>query len=292
MTLSKKYLCTVALALLGAVAFPSCKGDGEKDQPTPPPAEERALISTLTVKGTSEDRNSNESEYFCEYQYSYDEAGRVSFVAVRGDGYREYYFIYGDGMMTFDVISKNRILSYEFLTDANGYIVGNETDGNDISASHDAEGHLLQLLWEDHGTYTLKWKGDLLSEALCRHDYYDESMTTSFVYSKTMNPAGFGIGIIYGLLGGALSGDYSFPLRMWLGKEPACLPSKVINHIAYRSSKQYSKEIITTFDATPDAKGRPVKIIGTQASYEYDQYKGKNPLPDGKAVFTYEITYK
>lgn len=288
MNLSKKYLCTVALALLGAVAFPSCKGDGEKDQPTPP-SEERALISTLTVKGTSE----HESEYFCTYQYSYDEAGRVSSVAVRGDFNRDHSFTYGNGMMTIAINSENTIDSYEFLTDANGYIVKGITGGDNLSASRDAEGHLLQLLLEGYDdTYTLKWKGDLLSEALCiRSDYYDESITTTFVYSKTMNPAGLGLGIIYGLLGGELSDIKSFPLRMWLGKQPPYLPSKVINHIAH-DRKQYSEEDITTFDATTDAKGRPVKIIVTETSYEYDQYKDKKPLPDRKVVSTIEITYK
>ena len=40
MTLSKKYLSIAALALLCAAVFPSCKGDGKKDQSTPPTAEE------------------------------------------------------------------------------------------------------------------------------------------------------------------------------------------------------------------------------------------------------------
>ena len=285
MTLSKKYLSMAALALLCAAVFPSCKGDGKKDQPTPPPAEEKSLISSVTVKGRSEYRYSTE-EFSCTYQYSYDEAGRVSLVAVRGDVNRDYSFTYGDGMMSIAVNSER----IEFLTDANGYIVRNKTGDFYFSASHDTEGHLLQLLWEDYNSYTLKWEGDLLTEALCSSDYYG-STTTTLVYSKTMNPAGLGgIGIIYGNLGGELSDGKTFPVRMWLGKEPAYLPSKVITHNA-KDGKQYSEEI-TTFDATPDAKGRPVKILVTETYYEYDQYKGKNPLPYRKDVFTIEITYK
>lgn len=286
MALSKKHLSMAALALLCAAVFPSCKGDGKKDQPTPPPAEEKSLIASLTVKATYDDRNFPTREYFYTYQYSYDKSGRVTSVALRGDDNEDWSFTYGDGMMTITVDSER----IEFLTDANGYIVRDKT--GDYSATHDAEGHLLQLLWEDDSythneSYTLKWKGDLLSEALCSIAN-GHSITTTLVYSKTMKPAG--LGIIYGCLGGDLSDGDIFPLRMWLGKEPAYLPSKVITHYA-KDGKQYSEEIIT-FDTTPDAKGRPEKIFVTETSYEYDQYKGKNPLPDSKAVSTIEITYK
>ena len=75
MTSSKKYLYTVALALLGAVAFPSCNCNGGEDQPTPPPAEERALVSSLTV--TVEDLI-NSSKKDMTTQYAYDKEGRVS----------------------------------------------------------------------------------------------------------------------------------------------------------------------------------------------------------------------
>ena len=51
MTLSKKYLSTAALALLCAAVFPSCKGDGKKDQPTPPAVEEKSLIASLRAIG-------------------------------------------------------------------------------------------------------------------------------------------------------------------------------------------------------------------------------------------------
>lgn len=281
MNLSKKYLGMAALALLCAAVFPSCKGDGKKDQPTPPPAEEKSLIASLTVKGTYDDRNFHAGEYFATYQYSYDKAGRVSSVALRGDYNEDWFFTYGDGMMTIDVNSER----IEFLTDANGYIVRDKT--GDFSASHDAEGHLLQLLSEGE-SHTLKWEGDLLTEALYSAPDRNVSITTTLVYSKTMDPTG--LGITYGCLCGDLGDGDIFPLRMFLGKAPACLPSKVINHKA-RDGKQYSKKI-TTFDAIPDAKGRPVKIVVTDTEYEYDQYKGKNPLPDSKAVSTIEITYK
>lgn len=289
MNLSKKYLGMAALALLCAAVFPSCKGDGKKDQPTPPPAEEKSLISTITVKGKYEDRYSHSDEYFYTYQYSYDEAGRVSSVALRGDYNEDYSITYGDGMMTIPIDSER----IEFLTDANGYIVRNKTGDSYFSASHDAEGHLLQLLLKgseesESYSYTLKWEGDLLTEALySTPDYY--GITTTFVYSKTMNPAG--LGRIYGYLGGFLGDGKSFPLSMWLGKEPAYLPSKVIECYYPEEGKLYL-EYTTTLDYTLDTKGRPVKATETCYGYEYDQYKGKNPLPDSKAVSTIEITYK
>lgn len=79
MTLSKKYLCTVALALLCAAAFPSCNCNGGEDQPTPPPAEEKALVSSLTV--TVEDLI-NSSKKDMTTQYAYDKEGRVSSITV------------------------------------------------------------------------------------------------------------------------------------------------------------------------------------------------------------------
>lgn len=276
MTLSKKYLCTVALALLCAAVFPSCKGDGGEDQPTPPPAEEKSLIASLTVKGRDEYRNSH-SEYFYTYQYSYDEAGRVTSVALRGDDNEDYSFTYGDGMMTITCDP----FRTEFLTDANGYIVRDKT-GN-YSASHDAEGHLLQLLWEGDN-HTFKWEGDLLTEVLCSEPDRKSSKTI-FVYSKTKDPTG-------GLLTYSYLGLYEGILpSMWLGKAPACLPSKVITYYYAQDGKQYL-ESTGTIDYNLDTKDRPVKVTETWYEYEYDQYKGKNPLPVGKTVSTFEITYK
>ena len=78
---------------------------------------------------------------------------------------------------------------------------------------------------------------------------------------------------------------------MWLGKAPACLPSKVITH-HYAQDVKLGLEYTITLDYTLDAKDRPVKVTETWYEYEYDQYKGKNPLPVSKGVSTIEITYK
>ena len=64
-----------ALALLGAAVFPSCNCNGGENQPTPPPEEERALVSSLTV--TVEDLI-NSSKKDMTTQYAYDKEGRVS----------------------------------------------------------------------------------------------------------------------------------------------------------------------------------------------------------------------
>lgn len=78
---------------------------------------------------------------------------------------------------------------------------------------------------------------------------------------------------------------------MWLGKAPACLPSKVITYYYTQDGKHYL-ESTGTIDYNLDTKDRPVKVTETSYEYEYDQYKGKNPLPYRKDVFTIEITYK
>ena len=281
MALSKKHLSMAALALLCAAVFPSCKGDGKKDQPTPPPAEEKSLIASVTVKGASELKNFPTREYFYTYQYSYDKSGRVTSVALRGDDNDDWSFTYGDRTMTIADDSENIDERIEFQTDANGYIVRDKT-GN-YSASHDAEGHLLQLLWEGDN-HTFKWEGDLLTEVLCSEPDRNSSKTI-FVYSKTKDPTG-------GLLTHDYLGLYDPILpSMWLGKAPACLPSKVITYYYTQDGKHYL-ESTGTIDYNLDTKDRPVKVTETSYEYEYDQYKGKNPLPVGKVVSTIEINYK
>ena len=56
-------------------SLPSCNCNGREDQPTPPPEEERALVSSLTV--TVEDLI-NSSKKDMTTQYSYDKESRVS----------------------------------------------------------------------------------------------------------------------------------------------------------------------------------------------------------------------
>ena len=271
MTLSKKYLSTVALALLCAAVFPSCKGDDKKDQPTPPAVEEKSLIASLTV--TVENLSDPTRDYFYTIQYSYDAADRLSSATVSGDYNEDWSFTYGDGTIT---IARNSDIEV-FLTNANGYIVSDKT--GDYSASYDAEGHLLQLHLGDDESRTFKWKGDLLTEAQYSYSRSNTSTNTTIIYSKTKDPT-------WGLitLGALVSPETSMP-AMWFGNTPACLPSKVIDHTTY--SEQIS-EVTTTYNYTFDAKGRPVKIAGTS----YEQNKGKNPLPDCKVVVTFTITYK
>lgn len=191
MTSSKKYLYTVALALLGAVAFPSCNCNGGEDQPTPPPAEERALVSSLTV--TVEDLI-NSSKKDMTTQYAYGKEGRVSSmtVSITGDDgphSETWPIIYGDGTMTVSFPSELQV----FQTNASGYIIGEKTSGAEsfFSASYDTEGHLQSLRHEEQGVYTFRWEGDLISERqLSIAESQDMTSHTTFTYSKTKDPAG------------------------------------------------------------------------------------------------------
>ena len=284
MTLSKKYLCTVALALLGAVAFPSCNCNGGEDQPTPPPAEERALVSSLTV--TVEDLiNSTKKDMTT--QYAYDKEGRVSSMTVstRGedDPSSETWSIsYGDGTMTISYPSEAQV----FQTNASGYIVGEKTSEAEsfFSASYDAEGHLQSLMDDERGVYTLKWKEDLITE-LQRSMAESQSMTshTTFSYSETKDPVGLIALYIPTFADTPLPG-------MWFGKAPTYLPSKRVSTLKMPVS-DLPVEVTTTFDYTLDAKGRPVKIVATEDL----QSKSKDFIPDfaGKILrTTFEITYK
>lgn len=284
MTLSKKYLCTVALALLGAVAFPSCNCNGGEDQPTPPPAEERALVSSLTV--TVEDLiNSTKKDMTT--QYAYDKEGRVSSMTVstrgKDDPSSETWPIsYGDGTMTISHPSEAQV----FQTNASGYIVGEKTSGAEsfFSASYDSEGHLRSLMRDEQGVYTFKWKGDLISERqLSIAESQDMTSHTTFTYSETKDPAGLMVLYIPEFTDIPLPG-------MWFGKTPTYLPSKRISTLKMPVSN-LPVEVTTTFDYTLDAKGRPVRIVATEDL----QSKSKDFIPDfaGKILrTTFEITYK
>ena len=284
MTLSKKYLCTVALALLGAVAFPSCNCNGGEDQPTPPPAEERALVSSLTV--TVEDLI-NSSKKDMTTQYAYGKEGRVSSmtVSITGDDgphSETWPIIYGDGTMTVSFPSELQV----FQTNASGYIIGEKTSGAEsfFSASYDTEGHLQSLRHEEQGVYTFRWEGDLISERqLSIAESQDMTSHTTFTYSKTKDPAGLMVLYIPEFTDIPLPG-------MWFGKAPAYLPSKRVSTLKMPVSN-LPVEMTTTFDYTLDAKGRPVKIVTT----ENLQSKSKDFIPDfaGKILrTTFEITYK
>ena len=284
MTLSKKYLYTVALALLGAVAFPSCNCNGGEDQPTPPPAEERALVSSLTV--TVEDLI-NSSKKDMTTQYAYGKEGRVSSmtVSITGDDgphSETWPIIYGDGTMTVSFPSELQV----FQTNASGYIIGEKTSGAEsfFSASYDTEGHLQSLRHEEQGVYTFRWEGDLISERqLSIAESQDMTSHTTFTYSKTKDPAGLMVLYIPEFTDIPLPG-------MWFGKAPAYLPSKRVSTLKMPVSN-LPVEVTTTFDYTLDAKGRPVKIVTT----ENLQSKSKDFIPDfaGKILrTTFEITYK
>jgi len=284
MTLSKKYLCTVALALLGAVAFPSCNCNGGEDQPTPPPVEEKALVSSLTV--TVEDLI-NSSKKDMTTQYTYDKEGRVSSMTVRmtgddGPHSETWPITYGDGTMTVSFPSELQV----FQTNTSGYIIGEKTSGaeSSFSASYDTEGHLQSLRHDEQGVYTFNWKGDLISERqLSIAESQDITSHTTFTYSETKDPAGLMVLYIPEFTDIPLPG-------MWFGKAPTYLPSKRVSTLKMPVSN-LPVEVTTTFDYTLDAKGWPVKIVTT----ENLQSKSKDFIPDfaGKILrTTFEITYK
>lgn len=284
MTLSKKYLCTVALTLLGAVAFPSCNCNGGEDQPTPPPVEEKALVSSLTV--TVEDLiNSTKKDMTT--QYAYDKEGRVSSMTVSTRGEDDpssetWPISYGDGTMTISYPSEAQV----FQTNANGYIVGEKTSGAEsfFSAIYDTEGHLRSLMRDEQGVYTFNWKGDLISERqLSIAESQDMTSHTTFTYSETKDPAGLMVLYIPEFTDIPLPG-------MWFGKTPTYLPSKRVSTLKMPISN-LPVEVTTTFDYTLDAKGRPVKIVATEDL----QSKSKDFIPDfvGNILrTTFEITYK
>lgn len=284
MTLSKKYLCTVALALLGAVAFPSCNCNGGEDQPTPPPVEEKALVSSLTV--TVEDLiNSTKKDMTT--QYAYDKEGRVSSMTVSTRGEDDpssetWPISYGDGTMTISYPSEAQV----FQTNANGYIVGEKTSGAEsfFSAIYDTEGHLRSLMRDEQGVYTFNWKGDLISERqLSIAESQDMTSHTTFTYSETKDPAGLMVLYIPEFTDIPLPG-------MWFGKTPTYLPSKRVSTLKV-SGSSLPIEMTTTYEYTLDAKGRPVKIVTTDDL----KSKSKDLIPDfaGKILrITFTITYK
>ncbi len=284
MTLSKKHLYTVALALLGAVAFPSCNCNGGEDQPTPPPAEEKALVSSLTV--TVEDLiNSSKSDMTT--QYAYDKEGRVSSMTVSmtgddGPHSETWPITYGDGTMTVSFPSELQV----FQINTSGYIIGEKTSGAEsfFSASYDTEGHLRSLRHDEQGVYTFNWKGDLISERqLTIGESQGMTSHTTFTYSKTKDPTG--LMVLY------IPEFSHIPLPgMWFGKAPTYLPSKRVSTLKMPISN-LPVEVTTTFDYTLDAKGRPVKIVTTDDL----QSKSKDLIPDfaGKILrTTFTITYK
>ena len=284
MTLSKKYLSTVALALLCAAVFPSCKGDGKKDQSTPPPAEEKSLIASLTV--TAEDLT-DASKSTVTTQYTYDKEGRVSSMAVSmktndGTHNETWPITYGNGTISVPISSEPLVLK----TNASGYIIGQKTSGDEsyFSASYDSEGHLRSLMRDEQGVYTFNWKGDLISERqLSIAESQDMTSHTTFTYSETKDPAGLMVLYIPEFTDIPLPG-------MWFGKAPAYLPSKRVSTLKMTIS-DLPVEVTTTFDYTLDAKGRPVKIVATEDL----QSKSKDFIPDFAGNIlrtTFEITYK
>ena len=284
MALSKKHLSMAALALLCAAVFPSCKGDGGEDQPTPPPAEEKSLIASLTVM-VEDLTDASKSEVTA--QYAYDKEGRVSSMTVRmtgddGPHSETWPITYGDGTMTVSFPSELQV----FQTNTSGYIIGEKTSGaeSSFSASYDTEGHLQSLMDDERGVYTLKWKEDLITE-LQRSMAESQSMTshTTFSYSETKDPVGLIALYIPTFADTPLPG-------MWFGKAPTYLPSKRVSTLKMPISN-LPVEVTTTFDYTLDAKGRPVKIVATEDL----QSKSKDFIPDfaGKILrTTFEITYK
>ena len=284
MTLSKKYLSTAALALLGAVAFPSCNCNGGEDQPTPPPAEEKSLIASLTVM--AEDlTDASKSEVTT--QYTYDKEGRVSSMAVSmktndGTHSEKLPITYGNGTISVPVSSEPLV----FKTNASGYITGQKTSGDEsfFSASYDSEGHLLSLKRDEQGLYTFKWNGDLISERqLTIGESQGMTSHTTFTYGKVKDPAGLMVLYIPEFSDMPLPGA-------WFGKTPTYLPSKRVSTLKMPVSN-LPVEMTTTYDYTLDAKGRPVKIVTTDDL----QSKSKDFIPDFTGKIrrtTFTITYK
>ena len=284
MTLSKKYLSMAALALLCAAVFPSCKGDGKKDQPTPPAVEEKSLVSSLTV--TVEDLI-NSSKKDMTTQYAYDKEGRVSSMTVSmtgddGPHSETWPITYGDGTMTVSFPTGLQV----FQTNTSGYIVGEKTSGDEsfFSASYDTEGHLRSLMRDEQGVYTFNWKGDLISERqLSIAESQGMTSHTTFTYGKVKDPAGLMVLYIPEFT------DMPIP-GAWFGKTPTYLPSKRVSTLKV-SGSSLPVEMTTTYDYTLDAKGRPVKIVTTDDL----KSKSKDLIPDfaGKILrTTFTITYK
>lgn len=283
MTLSKKYLSMAALALLCAAVFPSCKGDGKKDQPTPPPAEEKSLIASLTV--TVENlTDASKSEVIT--QYAYDKEGRVSSIAfsmkVNDYTHNETWSItYGNGTISASTSFEPQVLK----TNASGYIIG-ETSGDESYsfASYDSEGHLLSFIVDDDGEfYTFKWKGDLISERqFTNRRSQSRTLHTTFTYGKVKDPAGLMVLYIPELT------DMSIP-GTCLGKTPTYLPSKRVSTFKV-SGSSLPAEMTTTYDYTLDAKGRPTKIVTTDDL----QSKSEDITPESVEIrrITFTITYK
>lgn len=285
MTLSKKYLSMAALALLCAAVFPSCKGDGKKDQPAPPPAEEKSLIASLTV---TVENLTDASKSEVTTQYAYDKEGRVSSIAfsmkVNDYTHNETWSItYGNGTISASTSSEPQALK----TNASGYIIG-ETSGDESYsfASYDSEGHLLSLMRDDDDDefYTFKWKGDLISERQFtnREESQIRTLHTTFTYSKVKDPAGLMVLYIPEFT------DMSLP-GAWFGKTPTYLPSKSVSTFKV-SGSSLPAEMTTTYDYTLDAKGRPTKIVTTDDL----QSKSKDITPDSVEILrtTFTITYK
>lgn len=284
MNLSKKYLSTIALALLCTAVFPSCKGDDKKDQPTPPPAEEKSLVASLTVM--AEDlTDASKSEVTT--QYTYDKEGRVSSMAVSmktNDGTHDETLpiTYGNGTISVPVSSEPLV----FKTNASGYITGQKTSGDEsfFSASYDSEGHLLSLKRDEQGLYTFKWKGDQISERqLTIGESQGMTSQTTFTYGKVKDPAGLMVLYIPEFSDMPLPGA-------WFGKTPTYLPSKRVSTLKMPVSN-LPVEMTTTYDYTLDAKGRPVKIVTTDDL----QSKSKDFIPDFTGKIrrtTFTITYK
>ena len=284
MNLSKKYLSTVALALLCAAVLPSCKGDDKKDQPTPPPAEEKSLIASLTVM--AEDlTDASKSEVTT--QYTYDKEGRVSLMAVSmktndGTHSETLSITYGNGTISVPVSSEPLV----FKTNTSGYITGQKTSGDEsfFSASYDSEGHLLSLKRDEQGLYTFKWNGDLISERqLTIGESQGMTSHTTFTYGKVKDPAGLMVLYIPEFSDMPLPGA-------WFGKTPTYLPSKRVSTLKMPVSN-LPVEMTTTYDYTLDAKGRPVKIVTTDDL----QSKSKDFIPDFTGKIrrtTFTITYK
>lgn len=284
MNFSKKYLSMAAMALLCAAVFPSCKGDGKKDQPTPPAVEEKSLIASLTVM--AEDlTDASKSEMTT--QYAYDKEGRVSSMAVSmktndGTHSETLPITYGNGTISVPVSSEPLVLK----TNASGYIIGQKTSGEEsfFSASYDSEGHLLSLKRDEQGLYTFKWNGDQISERQLTIGE-SQSMTshTTFTYGKVKDPAGLMVLYIPEFSDMPLPGA-------WFGKTPTYLPSKRVSTLKV-SGSSLPIEMTTTYEYTLDAKGRPVKIVTTDDL----KSKSKDLIPDfaGKILrTTFTITYK
>ena len=284
MNFSKKYLSMAAMALLCAAVFPSCKGDGKKDQPTPPAVEEKSLIASLTVM--AEDlTDASKSEMTT--QYAYDKEGRVSSMAVSmktndGTHSETLPITYGNGTISVPVSSEPLVLK----TNASGYIIGQKTSGEEsfFSASYDSEGHLLSLKRDEQGLYTFKWNGDLISERqLTIGESQGMTSHTTFTYGKVKDPAGLMVLYIPEFSDMPLPGA-------WFGKTPTYLPSKRVSTLKV-SGSSLPIEMTTTYDYTLDAKGRPVKIVTTDDL----KSKSKDLIPDiaGKILrTTFTITYK